>query len=569
MKSLKGKVILPLVLIVVISIISSVCSIISINRVGNAGDEIVKKNVPVIISLDAISANIEEMQQLLLNYSIMTTKEEKEKVEEKIARAAATLKANVKQYGEIGDAASYEQLLAIQDEYLENYIDTMNLSATNNTREAAAKVGGVLAEIFERLSIQVSQMSGQAQYNIGVASAKQEAVRNDAMILSVGMMLIMLIIVATSVTVIQMTIVRPTLNYERRLRRIIKDINDKRGDLTERIPVVTGDEIGGLVRGVNLFIATLQKIMGKIVCATGDMNQSFIYVTDSVNRANENSGEISASSEEIAATIDNISNTVNRINEQAGMIGDHVSDVAQVTKQIQQSTTHMKQRAEEIEESAEKNKEETNQMLEGIMERLNAAIENSKSVDHVNELTDEILNISSQTNLLALNASIEAARAGDVGRSFSVVADEIRLLADSSRETANKIQNINSVVISAVNELNTNANDIMRYISEAILPDYDSHANAGRKYREEAESVSGAMDNCLSRMDDLSQMIGEMAGQMNQIADAVGECNQGVSHSADSTQSLVEQINQVYKNVESSIRIVENLNQQSDAFVNL
>ena len=69
MKSLKGKVILPLVLIVVISIISSVCSIISINRVGNAGDEIVKKNVPVIISLDAISANIEEMQQLLLNYS--------------------------------------------------------------------------------------------------------------------------------------------------------------------------------------------------------------------------------------------------------------------------------------------------------------------------------------------------------------------------------------------------------------------------------------------------------------------------------------------------------------------
>ncbi len=89
---------------------------------------------------------------------------------------------------------------------------TLILSATNNTREVAAKVGGVLAEIFERLSIQVSQMSGQAQYNIGVASAKQEAVRNDAMILSVGMMLIMLIIVATSVTVIQMTIVRPTLN---------------------------------------------------------------------------------------------------------------------------------------------------------------------------------------------------------------------------------------------------------------------------------------------------------------------------------------------------------------------
>ncbi|MDE7325752.1 MAG: methyl-accepting chemotaxis protein [Lachnospiraceae bacterium] len=569
MKSLKAKVILPLLLIVAVSVISSVCSIISINRVGDAGDEIVTKNIPVIVSLDAISANIEEMQQLLLNYSIMTTKEEKEKVEENIARAAATLKANIKQYGEIGDAASYEKLLSIQEEYLANYIDTMNLSATNNTREVAAKVGGVLAEIFERLSIQVSQMSGQAQYNIGMASAKQTAVRNDALVLSVGIMLIMLIIVVTSIIVIQVTIVRPTLNYEKRLRRIIRDIDDKRGDLTERIPVVTGDEIGGLVRGVNLFIATLQNIMKKIVSATGDMNQSFVYVTDSVHKANANSGDISASSEEIAATIDNISNTVNRINGQAGLIGDHVSDVAQVTKKIQQSTKQMKQRAGEMEESAEKNKQETNLMLEGIMERLNAAIENSRSVDHVNELTDEILNISSQTNLLALNASIEAARAGDVGRGFAVVADEIRMLADSSRETANKIQNINSIVISAVGELNANANDIMRYISEAILPDYDSHATAGRKYREEADSVSGAMDNCLARMDDLSSMIADMAGQMNQIADAVGECNQGVSHSADSTQSLVEQINQVYKNVESSIRIVENLNQQSDAFVNL
>ena len=185
------------------------------------------------------------MQQLLLNYSIMTTKEEKEKVEEKIARAAATLKANVKQYGEIGDAASYEQLLAIQDEYLENYIDTMNLSATNNTHKG-------LVHIPRRA------------YNLS--------------------------------------------------HNLLK-CRDEQVDTP---------------------------------------HQPSYFVT-----------------------------------------------------------------------------------------------ENSKSVDHVNELTDEILNISSQTNLLALNASIEAARAGDVGRSFSVVADEIRLLADSSRETANKIQNINSVVISA------------------------------------------------------------------------------------------------------------------------
>ena len=267
--------------------------------------------------------------------------------------------------------------------------------------------------------------------------------------------------------------------------------------------------------------------------------------------------------------MDNISTTVNNMNDQTNEIGSHVDEVARVSKQIQESTMQMKLRAGQMEENAKKNKEETNKMIQAIMERLNAAIENSKSVNHVNELTDEILSISSQTNLLALNASIEAARAGDVGRGFAVVADEIRQLADSSRETANKIQNINGVVVGAVGELNANANDIMRYISEAILPDYDHHADAGKQYREEADSVSEEMNNFLSRMNELNQMIGDMTGQMGRIAEAVGECNQGVSLSAESTSSLVEQINQVYTNVESSVQIVKELNRQSDAFTML
>lgn len=569
MKSLRSKVIVPLVLIVAVSILSSLFSISSIRRLGAAGDEIVTKDIPVIISLDAIAANIQEMQQLLLNYSIMNTKEEKKAVEEKIGRAAATLNANIRQYGKIGNSESYDKLLSIEAEYLENYIDTLNLSSTNNTREVAAKVSGILNDIFERLSEQVSNMTDQAQYDIAMSRGKQNEVRDNAQIVSVGMMIIMLIIVITSIIIIQTKVISPTINYEKRLRKIIKDIDHKNGDLTERIPVVTGDEIGGLVRGVNLFIATLQKIMAQIVSSANDLNQAFINVNQSIHKANTNSSDISASSEEIAATMDNISTTVNNMNDQTNEIGNHVDEVARVSKQIQESTTQMKVRAGQMEENAKRNKEETNKMIQAIMERLNAAIENSKSVNHVNELTDEILSISSQTNLLALNASIEAARAGDVGRGFAVVADEIRQLADSSRETANKIQNINGIVIGAVGELNANANDIMRYISEAILPDYDQHADAGKQYREEADSVSEEMNNFLSRMNELNQMIGDMTGQMGRIAEAVGECNQGVSLSAESTSSLVEQINQVYTNVESSVQIVKELNRQSDSFTML
>ena len=211
----------------------------------------------------------------------------------------------------------------------------------------------------------------------------------------------------------------------------------------------------------------------------------------------------------------------------------------------------------------------TNQMMEEILSKLNQAIENSRSVSRVNELTNEILSISGQTNLLALNASIEAARAGEVGKGFAVVADEIRKLADSSRETANNIQNINSIVVSAVNDLSSNANEIMEYISSTVLPDYNEYEESGRQYRADAEEVSQAMDNCLTQMDVLTKHIEVLVGQMGEIARAAGECNQGISMSAESTTRLVDEINQVYEEVESSVRIVNNLKQQSEAFTSL
>ena len=141
----------------------------------------------------------------------------------------------------------------------------------------------------------------------------------------------------------------------------------------------------------------------------------------------------------------------------------------------------MKIRAAELENGAKENMEYTNRVVGEITSELQTALENSKSVDEVSKLTDEILSISSQTNLLALNASIEAARAGEAGKGFAVVADEIRQLADSSRETANNIQRINEMVIDAVKGLAASSEKIIAYINETVLPDYESFVNGGKQ----------------------------------------------------------------------------------------
>lgn len=570
MKSLKSKVIIPLMLIALIGIASSFMGLVSLQQLGAAGNEIAAEHVPVIIVLDAISSNVEQMQELLLTHSVMDTKEDKDAVEQEIAVSAATLKAYLEKYNELtSDEAVYQELLGIYEEYMGEYNATLSLSAMNNTREVTAQVNGVLSDIFARLNGKVQAMIEQEQTSVGLAKGKQDNIYENAVIVAYGMLIIMLIIFAASVVVTIKTIIMPTVAYEKKLREITKKINDKNGDLTQRISVQTGDEVGKLVQGVNLFILTLQKIMSEIVSSSVDLDQTFLNVNGSITKANDDSGDISAAMEEVAATMDTVSSTIGEINENTASVGVDVDSVTSETRDIHTYTLEMKRRAEELEQTAITNKNGINEMMETILTRLDQAIENSKSVARVNELTNEILSISGQTNLLALNASIEAARAGEVGKGFAVVADEIRQLADSSRETANKIQNINGIVVSAVKELSMSADEIMKYISSTILPDYDNYAISGKQYREDAEEVNEAMNRCLKRMDNLTAHISALVEQMAGIAKSVEECSQGISTSAQSTSKLVEEINHVHENVESSVQVVQNLKQHSDAFTNL
>ena len=166
--------------------------------------------------------------------------------------------------------------------------------------------------------------------------------------------------------------------------------------------------------------------------------------------------------EELSASMEEVSATLTHVNEGVQDVLDISKDMNSQAKEGADFITDVKKKAQNIKDDTVQSKNSTVDMIRDIRSLLEVSIMNSKNVNKINELTNEILSISSQTNLLALNASIEAARAGEAGRGFAVVADEIGKLASNSAETANNIQSISVMVTQSVEELSKNADDINR-----------------------------------------------------------------------------------------------------------
>ena len=351
-----------------------------------------------------------------------------------------------------------------------------------------------------------------------------------------------------------------------KLDEIIESIEEGHGDLSKRLMVLNQDEMGRLAADVNRFIDILERIMKKINLDSNSLAMIVQDVTEKADNSNSSACDVSAVAEQLSATMEEVSSTVSNVDENANRVMDELTKLQKTTEEILKYSDEMKARADELEESAQNNKAETGRMIAPIIEKIKRAVENSKNVEKVNELTDEILSISSQTNLLSLNASIEAARAGEAGRGFAVVADEIRLLADSSKETASNIQGINSMVIDLVRELIDNSNEILHYVENTILPDYDNFVSSGRHYSDDAAHINDQMIHYAERSNEILTMVSEMVDSINGITDAVDEGANGVSSVADSIQTLVSEISVISTRMTENQKIAGSLQDEAQQF---
>ena len=570
--STKMIILIPVFVIGIISIISSVLAVKNIRKVNENATQIANGYMVCIADLGSIQIETEKIHRLGLSHIVATDLDSMISLVDVIRSEQTVLDeylSDFEQFIDDSDRENYEAILSNYEGLKYENANLMAYSANGNKEAAYALANGAISEYADKIDQNITAI--QEVVNNNADTAKQQLTKVYKYSLTVSFVTIavsMASLLFAVFSVLKMLII-PLSKTKNEINEIIDGIDRREGDLTRRVTIMENQEVAAVGSGINLFMGKLQDIFKTIIHNSKRMETVVNEVRESVMTSNSSVSDLSALTEELSATMQEMSDNASLINSNTESVAGEVNQIAERTTEINNYTKEMKGHADSMESAARSNMESTGTKVNEILEVLNRAIEDSNSVNQVNSLTDDILNIASQTNLLALNASIEAARAGDAGRGFAVVATEISQLAAASQEAANRIQQINSVVTQAVHNLADNANGLVQYMNESILPEFEEFVTAGSEYKNKATYIENVMNEFESKTDSLKNTMVEIQRSINTIAHAIEEGAKGVSNAADSTQVLVTDMENISNRMDENFEIATDLKKETAIFTKI
>lgn len=562
-KSIGLKILVPFF---ILAIVCGLCSTLIYSKIAqmNSATKVISDNYMTITDkVGEVESDFVLLQYKLARYATSFDEDDVKQLTKDITEALSRMDNN---FSTIKEKCLAKDEVDASNKFKESYsvfrkkitetkkgIDDYEINGMNNLNEAVSSTYKEFQEDIKEMQDFNAKKVEESQTALSTAANQS----TWAFIILIAMLVIS---IAFCIIVVLLTVLRPTRHAIRRLNGIVHSIEEDHGDLTSQIKVETKDEVGSLVIGINKFIGLLREIIVEIKADAIELQGNVEKVFEGVNISNSDIRLVSEVMEKLSSGMGEVADHADNLNNQAVSVYQAMEQIAGEANNGSDFAKEIKDRADALRKSGQERRKITGQMAADINTLLQSSLEKSKDVEKINVLTNDILEISSQTNLLALNASIEAARAGEVGKGFAVVADEIRKLADSSREAANNIQQISQEVNSSVGELAQNANKMLAFIQDEVMPDYDEMVHTGNQYNEDASRVDTIMLQFADSAMALKDTMHEMATLIQEISVTINDSSDQVTDVSDSVTALTDSMH----NIQTSIRVTEDVSQRLD-----
>lgn len=323
--------------------------------------------------------------------------------------------------------------------------------------------------------------------------------------------------------------------------------------------VKRADETGSMAKAVGEMRSVLRTLVADMTQIRDHMLADMEELDDVMKENNAVSEDNSATTQELAAGMQTTTASTGMIADSIGAIKDNVIGIRDLSQNGQEKSEEVKDRARKLRDTTETSSNRTLEIYQSMKERTDSAIEQSKVVAKINELTEDIRSISSQTNLLALNANIEAARAGEAGRGFAVVATEIGALASQTFQTVDGINEIVEEVHAAVGNMTECIRVIMEFLDQTVVADYQSFKEVGEKYEDDANTFAASMSHVYADISRLSEKIDEIAQSIDNVNETISQSTEGISMIAEKSSEAVVKTSEGYQRLQNSREGLEHL----------
>lgn len=299
------------------------------------------------------------------------------------------------------------------------------------------------------------------------------------------------------------------------------------------------DETGTLAKATNTMQESLKIMFKDIIEQSSAMGEMLININKDMEQLDQSIEEISSTTEELTAGTEETAAASEEMNATSIEVERAIENLATKSQEGADTVTRINKMSQEMKMKAISSKDEALEIYGNAKDSLQGALEQAKAVNQIDELSQAILEITAQTNLLALNAAIEAARAGEAGRGFAVVAEEIRKLAEGSKSSVARIQEVTQVILQAVNELTSSSMEIMTFMDQKVLHDYENLVDIGDQYSVNSSVISDIVMDFSSTSEEILASMESMVEAITQIAAAANEEAMGATNIAHETSSVV------------------------------